>query len=51
MKFWPGVKIHIGKNAQIDADVTIGNHFETGHHVVILEENKIGDYVSIWATR
>ncbi len=27
----------------------VGNDFQTGHHVVIREENKIGDQVSIWA--
>ncbi len=28
--------------------VEIGERFETGHHVVIREENQIGDHVSIW---
>ena len=28
--------------------VKIGNHFETGHYVIIREENEIGDSVSIW---
>jgi acetyltransferase-like isoleucine patch superfamily enzyme len=27
---------------------TIGDHFETGHNVVVREENIIGDRVSIW---
>lgn len=30
-------------------DVRIGNHFETGHHAIIREENRIGDSVSIWS--
>ena len=29
--------------------VTIGDRFQTGHYVVIREENQIGDDVSIWA--
>ena len=29
--------------------VTIGHHLETGHHVIIREENRMGDSVSIWA--
>ena len=28
---------------------TIGDHFSTGHHVVIREENEIGDRVSVWS--
>lgn len=81
MKTWPGTKIEIGTDAQIDEDVIlgypsgraikagkvvlgegpkirsgsviyqgvrIGRHFETGHHVIIREENEIGDSVSIW---
>ena len=28
--------------------VTIGNSFQTGHHVVIREENQIGNDVAIW---
>lgn len=27
----------------------IGSHLETGHHVVIREENRVGDHVSIWS--
>jgi acetyltransferase-like isoleucine patch superfamily enzyme len=30
------------------AGTTIGHHFETGHHVVVREDNKIGNHVSIW---
>jgi len=29
--------------------VTIGHHFETGHQVLVREENQIGDSVSIWS--
>ena len=29
--------------------VTIGQRLETGHHVIIREENQIGDSVSIWS--
>ena len=28
---------------------TVGSHLETGHNVVIREENRIGDHVSIWS--
>lgn len=28
---------------------SIGDHFETGHHVVIREECTIGDHVSVWS--
>ena len=28
--------------------VKIGSHFQSGHHVVIREENDLGDHVSIW---
>ena len=46
--------LEIGANAQIRAGTiiyggtTIGDDFETGHNVVIREENRIGDHVSIW---
>jgi acetyltransferase-like isoleucine patch superfamily enzyme len=32
----------------IYAGSRIGSHLETGHHVVIREENQIGDRLSIW---
>ncbi|MBI2174225.1 MAG: hypothetical protein HYU33_03405 [Candidatus Omnitrophica bacterium] len=32
----------------IYAGTHIGNHLETGHYVVIREENKIGEHFSIW---
>ncbi|MBX3412072.1 MAG: N-acetyltransferase [Pirellulales bacterium] len=28
---------------------TIGDHFATGHHVIVREENQIGDHVRIWS--
>jgi acetyltransferase-like isoleucine patch superfamily enzyme len=57
--YMPGRKIDdtnlvIGANAQIRAGsiiyggTRIGDDFETGHNVVIREENQIGDHVSIW---
>lgn len=41
-----GAKIRSG--SVIYQKVTIGKQFETGHNVVIREENEIGDSVSIW---
>ena len=44
----------IGTNARIRSgtviytNVSIGDHLETGHHVVIREENYLGAHVSIW---
>jgi acetyltransferase-like isoleucine patch superfamily enzyme len=44
----------VGANARIRfgtilyAATQIGHHFETGHHVVVREENKIGNHVSVW---
>src|SRR3989338_6539831 len=29
--------------------VVIGHHFEAGHHVIVREENKIGNQVCIWS--
>ena len=82
MKNWPGIKISIQEDPQIDEDVIlgypsgrletegdvvlgkcakirsgsviyqkvrIGDDFETGHHVVVREQNQIGDSVSIWS--
>jgi acetyltransferase-like isoleucine patch superfamily enzyme len=49
---WRGVRI--GKDAVIRSGsviyqgVTIGDAFQTGHGVVVREENVIGDGVSIW---
>lgn len=33
----------------IYAGSSIGAHLQTGHHVIIREENLIGDHVSIWS--
>jgi acetyltransferase-like isoleucine patch superfamily enzyme len=47
-------KLFIGDNATIRSNCVIylgskiGNNFETGHNVVIREENVIGDNVKIW---
>ncbi len=38
----------IRSNTIIYAGVTIGDNFETGHNVVIREQNIIGDNFSIW---
>jgi acetyltransferase-like isoleucine patch superfamily enzyme len=46
--------LHLGAGACLRSGTvlyrgsTIGKHFETGHHVIIREQNKIGDHVSIW---
>lgn len=41
-----GARIRSG--SVIYAGSSIGSHLETGHNVVIREENEIGDYFSIW---
>ena len=33
----------------IYAGTTIGDHLETGHHVIIREQNNIGDHFRIWS--
>jgi acetyltransferase-like isoleucine patch superfamily enzyme len=44
----------LGPNAKVRAfsilygGSRIGAHLETGHHVVIREQNRIGDHLSIW---
>lgn len=49
-----GGEVVVGDHARIRSGnviyqaVRIGRHFETGHGVVIREENEIGDSVSIW---
>lgn len=46
--------LHLGANALLRsgtvlyAGSTIGSDFQTGHHVVVREQNTIGDHVSIW---
>ncbi len=42
----PRARIRFG--SVLYAGTRIWGHFETGHHVVIREENRIGDDVSIW---
>ncbi len=50
-----GGRVILGSHARIRSGsviyqaVTIGDHFETGHHVVVREENQIGDSVSLWS--
>lgn len=39
---------HIRSGSIIYQGVVIGERFETGHHVVVREENRIGDDVSLW---
>lgn len=47
--------LKIGKNAVIRSGsviyqgTVIGDHFNTGHYVIIREENEIGHHVSIWS--
>src|SRR5205823_6242920 len=47
-------KLLIGSSAVVRsgcviyAGTKIGDHLETGHHVVIREENQIGDHFNIW---
>ena len=47
-------KLYIGKNAKIRSNSVIyegskiGNNLETGHNVLIREENVIGNHFSIW---
>lgn len=39
----------IRSGSVIYAGSSIGAHFQTGHHVIIREENRIGDHVSVWS--
>lgn len=43
-----GASARIRSGSVLYAHSTIGHHFETGHHTIIREENKIGNHVSIW---
>jgi acetyltransferase-like isoleucine patch superfamily enzyme len=43
-----GSSAHIRANTVIYCNVRIGNDLETGHNVVIREENQIGDRFRIW---
>ncbi len=42
-----GIHAHIRSHTVIYAGSLIGEHFQTGHHVLIRERNEIGDHVSI----
>ncbi len=44
-----GNRSKIRSGSVIYQAVTIGSEFESGHHVVIREQNKIGDRVAIWS--
>lgn len=44
-----GEQACIRSGSVIYAGSSIGAHFQTGHHVIIREENQIGDHVSIWS--
>ncbi|MEW6359416.1 MAG: N-acetyltransferase [Planctomycetota bacterium] len=43
-----GDSAHVRSGSVIYAGTTIGNNLETGHGVVIREENQIGDNFKIW---
>jgi acetyltransferase-like isoleucine patch superfamily enzyme len=43
-----GAQARLRSGSVLYAHSVIGDHFETGHNVVIREENQIGEHVSIW---
>ena len=43
-----GPRARVRSGAVIYAGSTIGARFDTGHNVIIREENKIGDDVNVW---
>jgi acetyltransferase-like isoleucine patch superfamily enzyme len=43
-----GAQARVRSGTVLYAATQIGHHFETGHHVVVREENKIGNQVSVW---
>ena len=43
----PGARLRSGTVVYVGS--RIGRRFETGHHVVIREQNRIGDDVSVWS--
>ena len=49
MKTRIGIDARIRSHAVIYSNCVIGDEFETGHHVVIREENVLGDRVWIWS--
>jgi acetyltransferase-like isoleucine patch superfamily enzyme len=44
-----GPASRIRSGSVIYAGTRIGRNFETGHHVIVREENEIGDHVSVWS--
>lgn len=44
-----GAAARLRSGTVVYAGSKIGDHFETGHHVVIREDNRIGDGVSVWS--
>lgn len=44
-----GTGARIRSGSVIYQEVSIGRRFETGHNVIVREENLIGDDVSVWA--
>lgn len=43
-----GPRAHLRSGTVIYAGSTIGADFQTGHHVVVREQNLLGDHVQIW---
>ncbi|MFA5974734.1 MAG: acyltransferase [Elusimicrobiota bacterium] len=43
-----GRKARIRSGSVIYAGTSIGSEFETGHHVIVREDNRLGDSVKIW---
>lgn len=43
-----GPNAHLRSGTVLYAGSTIGSHLQTGHNVVIREQNRLGDHVSIW---
>ena len=43
-----GAHARIRSNSVLYTNSVIGDYFETGHNVVVREENQIGHHVSIW---
>lgn len=43
-----GEAAYIRSGSVIYAGSTIGAYFNTGHHTIVREENRVGDHVSVW---
>jgi acetyltransferase-like isoleucine patch superfamily enzyme len=43
-----GPRAHLRSGTVIYAGSTIGADFQTGHHVIVREQNLLGDHVQIW---